>query len=97
METSSFSAPGHHTDICPISGRMGQRPQRDKLPAPSGGRPLPPPQHQPGASQIPEAHIPMGSLGGGFRGEGQWLDCPLCHPPWVQQDPRIAQCPVAAS
>ena len=69
--------PGHHTDIWPISGRMGQCPQRDKLPAPSGGHCLPPPQNQPGASQIPEAHTPMAGLGGGFRDEGQWLDCPF--------------------
>lgn len=88
METSSCLAPGPHTDIWLISGQMGQSPQQDKLPAPAGGRPLPPPQNQPGASQIPEAHTPMGGLGGGFRGEGQWLDCPFVILPGYSRIPE---------
>lgn len=59
--------PGHHTDIWPISGQMGQCPQLDKLPAPSGGHLLPPPQNQPGASQIPRGPHSHGGPGWGVQ------------------------------
>lgn len=52
------------TSAKPDQWAEGQRPQRDQAARPSGGHLCHHPQHQPGASQIPDAHIPMGSLGG---------------------------------